>query len=180
MSTSLWNYYTHHPTTPTPPQNPSGAAADALASLSQQPGAAEQGVMASVIDMPMVPSSLLHQVSEIIVVILSVCCASRNARYNLRSPTHPNQHTPKQTQRPQSFLLASLSHALLPHLALLGASDSIAVHPLALIGLCGAIASAFTALPVGPSPLCLSLAFDRPAIQDKNEIKSDGCRRLKN
>lgn len=55
------------------------------------------------------------------------------------NPTHPHK---------QSFLLSSLAHALLPHLSLVS-SDAVALHPLALVGLCGAIASAFAALPIG-------------------------------
>lgn len=50
----------------------------------------------------------------------------------------------------QSYLLSMLTHLTLPHLSLLDASkDSVALHPLALVGLCGVLSNAFNCMPVG-------------------------------
>lgn len=64
-------------------------------------------------------------------------------------PQKKHNTSPNQPTNQQSFLLSTLSHALLPHLSLLGPSDAVGLHPLAIVGMCGAIASAFSALPVG-------------------------------
>jgi hypothetical protein len=43
-----------------------------------------------------------------------------------------------------------LTHLTLPHLSLLDAAkDSVALHPLALVGLCGVLSNAFNCMPVG-------------------------------
>lgn len=122
------------------------------------------------IDMPLVPSSLIHQVCGDVCIYMygfvSFVCVSggrqrMRASLHVNTPTTPYHHhspppppkkyntSPNQPTNQQSFLLSTLSHALLPHLSLLGPSDAVGLHPLAIVGMCGAIASAFSALPVG-------------------------------